>query len=410
MNSRAKQKVLLLYGGRSTEHAVSCRSAAFILRNLDSALYDVASIAIDADGRWICQDTRALYSSLADTNVRSVPIQSSRDPSDRRLFGEVKDIPSSQSVILSTFAQRLPGESAGNLPLSAERLDPSQTAIDASAHDLPVVIPMLHGSFGEDGTLQGMLELMGLPYVGSDHLGSAIGMDKVVAKRLAKASGLPVVPWVDVRSVQYDPEVLSAEVARLLTFPVFVKPASSGSSVGVVKVDTVAELPAAGAEAFKYDNKILIEKAVVGREIECAVLGGPGRIEVSVPGEVAPKTGFYSYKAKYQDAEAADLLIPAPLQDDQVKTAQALCRATFEHLELYGLARIDLFLETHSGEFYLNEVNTMPGFTAISQYPLLWEASGLAPGDLLSKLIKLALERHESRRQLVRKFDHSNIT
>ena len=284
--------------------------------------------------------------------------------------------------------------------------------LESASHSIPdvtgkqlqtVVFPVIHGTNGEDGTLQGLLELSEVAYVGCDHVGSSIGIDKSVAKRLVQAAGVPVVPWVDARLEIWrsNSDDIVRAVEQNLTFPVFVKPARLGSSVGVVKVESVAELKAACEESFRFDDKLLIETGVDAREIECAALGGYDP-EISLPGEVAPKKGFYSYEAKYEDAAAADLIVPADITDEQSAEARSIAKRAFTALELYGMARVDLFLDRKSGKFFFNEVNTVPGFTEISQYPMLWAKSGLTPGDLIDRLIRLALDRQAVRRGLQR--------
>jgi D-alanine-D-alanine ligase len=266
-----------------------------------------------------------------------------------------------------------------------------------------VVFPILHGTNGEDGTIQGLLELAEVAFVGPDTLGSAVGMDKVVSKKLAQAAGVPVVPWLDTRA-QFWPdhhERILAEAANSLGFPLFVKPARLGSSVGVTKAKSKDELRRACELALSFDDRIMIEKGLSVREIEVAVLGDYDP-DVSVPGEVIPHAEFYSYDAKYIDADGASMAIPAVLEPAQVKTAQQLAKQVFTALDLYGMARVDLFLDKTTGAFYFNEVNTIPGFTEISQYPLLWQASGVPPRALLDRLVELALKRQQTKAKLAR--------
>lgn len=369
----SRKHVLVLYGGRSAEHEVSCRSAAFILRNLDPRKYDVQAIAIDKDGRWLPQNTPALLEALKTSPT--VPIE--------RGLAAQPALPAASD----------PG--AGLVALASGRGSPAR-------EDL-VVFPILHGTFGEDGTMQGLLELSELAFVGPDTMGSAAGMDKVVAKRLAQSAGVPVVPWIDTRAQfwrEHGP-VICAEAARTLGFPIFVKPARLGSSVGITKARDAKELAKACEHAFEFDDKILLEKGLDVREIECAVLGDYDP-KVSVPGEVIPHAEFYSYEAKYIDADGASMAIPAKLDPAQAKAAQELSKKIFKALDLYGMARVDLFLEKKTGDFYLNEVNTIPGFTEISQYPQLWKASGVEAGPLLDELIALAFKRREAQRRLKR--------
>jgi D-alanine-D-alanine ligase len=374
MMADGKRDVLVIYGGRSMEHEISCRSAAYVLKNLDPAKYQVHALAIDKDGRWLPQDAAKLLEGL------NGPV-----PIDRGLAGQPA-LNAGQDPGGSLVASALPA--LAGKARSKERL---------------VVFPVLHGTNGEDGTLQGMLELSDVAFVGPDTLGSAIGMDKVVTKILAQAAGVPVVPWIDVKA-QFWPArhaEICAEAARTLGFPMFVKPVRLGSSVGITKVRNAAELQSACELALRFDDKIMIEKGLDVREIECAVLGDYDP-DVSIPGEVIPHAEFYSYDAKYIDANGASLAIPAKLEPAQAREAQALSKKVFQALELYGMARVDLFLEKATGEFYLNEVNTIPGFTEISQFPLLWQASGLTPAALLDRLVELAVKRQDAKRKLQR--------
>jgi len=265
-----------------------------------------------------------------------------------------------------------------------------------------VVIPMLHGTYGEDGTVQGLLELAGVAYVGAGVLGSAVGMDKDVAKRLLRDAGIPIVEYrvVTAHDFRVDPNGCSSK-AEELRYPLFCKPANAGSSVGVARVDRPADLGKALATALSYDRKVLLERAVDAREIECAVLGNDEPV-ASIPGEIAlsHKDGFYSYAAKYVDAEGATFQIPADLPPAGIERVQALSVATFRALELSGMARIDFFLDRKSGKLLVNEVNTLPGFTAVSGYPKMWEASGLPLPALVARLMELAVERRDQRRAL----------
>ena len=259
-----------------------------------------------------------------------------------------------------------------------------------------VVFPILHGTNGEDGTMQGLLELTGIPYVGAGVLGSAVGMDKDVMKRLLQQAKLPIAHFVTVR--HYETPNLNKLVKQLGGFPVFVKPANNGSSVGVSKAKTVQELASAIQKAFSFDNKILIEEAIEGREIECSVLGNDAPT-ASIPGEVRPTHEFYDYEAKYIDEHGAELLVPAKLTKLLQKKVQQLAIKTFTTLECAGMARVDFFV-TKRGRVLVNEINTIPGFTSISMYPRLWEASGLPYAALITRLIELALERKKSTKKL----------
>ncbi len=343
---KRRQRVLLLFGGRSAEHDVSRVTAVAVARALDRTRYDVVPVAITTDGRWL----------LADSAQRAID-------------GGLDAIPSAFEV-------------DGDL------------APAVGALDVDVVFPLLHGPYGEDGTVQGLLELADLPYVGSGVLGSAVAMDKVMMKRAFAATGLPYATTVEFRDGN-DRDALVERVEQELGYPCFVKPANLGSSVGVAKAHDRAELVDAVDVALGYDEWIVVEAAIAGREIELGVLGDDPPM-VSLPGEIVPGDEFYSYADKYE-ADDAQLLVPAPLDDAQVAEAQALAARAFEACRCEGMARVDLFLRDVDGAFLVNEVNTIPGFTPISMFPRLWEASGLSYPDLLDRLIDLALVRHARR-------------
>ena len=281
------------------------------------------------------------------------------------------------------------------------RWDPFAISAEPGDHShVDVVFPIVHGTYGEDGTIQGLFELANVPYVGAGVLGSAIGMDKDVMKRLLRDAGLPIVEYWTVKSSDLD-SFLQREMHNL-PYPVFVKPANLGSSVGITKVHSPECLPVALQIAAEYDRKIVVERGVDAREIELSVLGNDDPI-ASVPGEIIPSREFYDYDSKYVD-EDSRLLIPAPLTDVQVREAQRMALASFKALECSGMARVDLFLERPTGKFYVNEINTLPGFTSISMYPKLWEASGIPYTELIDRLITLALERHADKNKLRRKY------
>jgi D-alanine-D-alanine ligase len=350
----SKIRVGVIYGGKSGEHEVSVASAASIFRHLDAGKYDAVPIRIDKSGRW-------------------------------QLPGSVPTAISAADVIAHA-----PGE-------SLVRLDP--TAAVTSGVD--VIFPVLHGPYGEDGTVQGLLELANVPYVGAGVLGSAVGMDKHVMKTLFQARGLPVAPWILV--MKRDWETASATIADRIDatfgYPVFVKPANLGSSVGISKARSGAELGDAMATALQFDRKIVVEAAVPdAREIEVAVLGND-HPEASIPGEIIPSGEFYDYAAKYLDG-SSQTLIPAPLSNDQAAEFKRLALEAFRAVDGAGMARVDFLMARGSAAIVLNEVNTIPGFTTISMYPKMWEASGLPYPALLDRLIALALERHAEKQTL----------
>jgi len=389
----SKTRVVVLYGGRSTEHEVSCRSAAFVLRNLDPAKYEIMAVAIDKSGRWLPQPTEDLLVAIKRGD-RFVPII---QPSSVSKIGG-----SLQTTV--DPVENMRRAAAGDLSKSTFKGSDGNVTKDTVSET--VVFPVLHGTFGEDGSVQGFFDLADMAYVGPGTLGSAIGMDKVVAKKLAATAGIPVVPWVDIRKQDWKKQ--GQDVCRRaiadLGLPLFVKPATLGSSVGVSKVKKVEDLMPACEAALEFDDRLLIEKGLEVREIECAMLGDYDP-DVSVPGEVIAHTDFYSYDAKYISADAASIAIPAKLTEQQTKEAQEMSRRVFVALELYGMARVDLFLEKGTGKFYLNEVNTIPGFTEISQYPMLWKESGVPPAALLDRLVDLAIRRRKMRSALKRSVD-----
>jgi D-alanine-D-alanine ligase len=357
----SKLRVGIVFGGRSVEHEVSVASATSILEALDPSRYDVSLLCVDTEGRWRLGGPGAIPSNASRGEEVSLPAV----PGD--------------GTLLSAKAGRPVG-----------RLD--------------VVVPIIHGTGGEDGCIQGFLELAGVPYVGSGVLGSAIQMDKDVAKKLLRAEGIPVVPWIAARAAEIAAGAQAvADVAiRELGLPAFVKPASLGSSVGVSKAKTRAQLVEGLRGAARYDDKILVERAVNAREIEVAVLGNDAP-EASVLGEIVPKAEFYDYESKYVDDDT-ELLVPAPVDEEIAERARALALRAFRILEGAGLARVDFFLDRDTGELFLNELNSLPGFTEVSMYPRLWQASGLSYPALLDRLIELALERHRGRAALERTY------
>jgi len=365
-----KLKVAIIFGGKSGEHEVSIVSATSVAKALDSSRYDVTMLGIDKTGRWTLVEKKKL-----------IEHQSVRD------------------LILSQEKN-----SISLIPYEGEKqivpLNSVSSGFTGSKFD--VIIPILHGTYGEDGTIQGLLELANIPYVGSGVLGSALGMDKDASKRLFQAAGIPVVPWITVRHHEFlknENEILKA-VENEFGFPVFVKPANMGSSVGVHKIKSKEEFFKKMKDAFQYDHKVLVEKAVLARELEVSILGNE-EPRASIVGEIIPTHEFYSYEAKYLDENGAHLKIPAEGISSEMaqKIQEFACRA-FQCLECRGLARVDFFLDKKTGELFLNEINTIPGFTSISMYPKLWEASGLSYSKLLDELIRLALEIHHKKNSL----------
>ncbi len=348
-----KLKVGLLFGGRSVEHEVSLASATSIHKALDPTRYEVRLIAVDRDGRW----------HLGQPEL----------PPEATVEGRVVHLPA------------VPGR---------HTLVPSPEDSRGGSQDLDVIFPIIHGRGGEDGSLQGLLELADVAYVGSGVLGSSVQMDKELAKRLLVEAGLPVLPWVLVRSAELrrDPQAAAERALREIGLPLFVKPANQGSSVGIARVAEPSALIPALEQAARYDSKILCERGLDAREIEVALLGNDP-LEASVPGEIRTPHEFYDYEAKYVD-EDTELLVPAPLEPRQTERVRELAVRAMEALEGEGLGRADFLLDRNTGEFYINEVNSLPGFTEVSMYPRLWEATGLSYPALLDRLIELAFERH----------------
>ncbi|HTV24883.1 MAG TPA: D-alanine--D-alanine ligase family protein [Polyangiaceae bacterium] len=362
--SQRRLRVGVIFGGRSGEHEVSVMSARGILKALDPDRFEAVPIGIDRDGRWQLVEPRALLA----------PGQAAADRVGEGALVQAHEVASS----------------------AIERRELSDLS---GRFGVDVFFPIVHGSQGEDGALQGLLEMAGAPYVGCGVLGSAVGMDKDVSKRLLRDAGLPIVDFVVARAGGVAGAELAQRVERELGYPCFVKPANLGSSVGVSKVRSASELDAALAEAFRYDRKLVIERGIDAREIETAVLG-LSHPEVSLPGEIVPRHEFYSYEAKYLDPNGAELMVPAPISEAQTREVQQLSLRAFEALELEGLARVDFFLDRHDGRWYVNEVNTLPGFTEVSMYARMWQHTGLSYRDLVTQLIELALARFDARQKL----------
>ncbi len=357
-------RVGILYGGRSGEHEVSLRSAASVVHRLDTDRFRAVAIGITRDGEWFSQDSSRVGREAADDGVLTIS---------------------------AAEASRVSVVPARGLAVAGQNLG------------VDVVFPVLHGSFGEDGTVQGLLEIAGIPYVGAAVLGSALGMDKELAKRLWQQAGLPTVPFRTLRrehlvdeSDAIDQHRLgkaASRIASALELPWFVKPARAGSSVGVTRIRSLEEFLDAARAALEFDTKLLVEPEITGREIECSVMGTE-EIRTFPPGEIKPRNGFYSYEAKYVDPEGAALFVPADLDEATAADIRGVAAAAYRAVDCEGFARIDFFLEADSGELYLNEINTIPGFTSISMFPKLCEAGGLSYEDLLADLISIAMRRY----------------
>src|SRR5580700_2742780 len=388
-----KLRIGILFGGRSGEHEVSLLSAASVLNAIDKDKYEVVPIGITKDGRWLtAEHAENLLTGklvLEPRNLRA------GDPQNTE----------AAAVLARGEAVVVPPEpvhrQSGLVPFQTDAA--LMRRASDRAINVDVIFPVLHGTFGEDGTIQGLLELADIPYVGAGVLGSAAGMDKDIMKSLFIAAGIPIVKHVTLLRSMWEKE--PKKVAKLvgkLKYPVFVKPANLGSSVGISKAHNRKELGPAIEEAAKFDRKIVIEQGVGGakekaREIECSVLGND-EPAASVPGEIVPGKEFYDYTAKYVD-EGSQLIIPAKLSKSETKEVQQLAIAAFKAVDCSGLARVDFLMDPKTRKIYLNEINTMPGFTAISMYPKLWAASGLEYVDLIDRLIQLGLERYEEKKK-----------
>lgn len=354
LKENLKIKVAVLYGGRSAEHEVSQQSAASIIENLDKNKFDIIPVLINKEGRWLINESSKL----------------ARDEC---------------------------------LPIKTTKTQISSEHVAISPQDIrfcDVVFPVLHGSLGEDGTIQGFLETLGLPFVGAGVLGSALGMDKAFSKRLAKAAAIPVIPFLTFNSGQWqiNPAEYKKRIQEQIHYPLFVKPANTGSSLGISKVKESTDLIKAIECAFQYDTKIIIEKALDVREIEMAVLENltfGAEPLVSIAGEIIPNHEFYTYEAKYLDEKGAEFIIPPVLKEGQLGELKDFAAKLFVCLACEGMARVDFFIEKSTQKIYFNELNTIPGFTKISMYPTLWKASGLSYQQLLTHLIDLALLRYK---------------
>ena len=390
-----KVRVGVLFGGRSGEHEVSLLSAASVVNAIDKEKYEVVPIGITKDGRW-------LTAAAAEALLQGKP----HDESKHLRAGDPDATPGA-AVLASGEAVVVPPEPVHPANRSLTPFQSDATSLRRAsdrAINVDVIFPVLHGTFGEDGTIQGLLELADIPYVGAGVLGSAAGMDKDIMKALFRSAGLPIVKHVTILRSDWDTDPKKTEkiVDRAVKYPVFVKPANLGSSVGISKARTKKELGPAIYEAAKFDRKIVIEQGVGGakhkaREIECSVLGND-RPQASLPGEIVPIKEFYDYAAKYLD-EGSELIIPAKLTKAEIKKVQELAVRAFQAVDCAGLARVDFLMDPKTRKLFVNEINTMPGFTAISMYPKLWAASGLSYADLIDRLVQLGIERHDDKKK-----------
>jgi len=393
-----KLRVGILFGGRSGEHEVSLLSAASVFNAIDKNKYEVVPIGITKQGHWVtaADAERLLKGEFSHSEAKHLRA------GDPEATPAAAVLAQGESVVVPPEPQQ-PGGS-----LAAFQTDASTHALVRRAADrainVDIVFPVLHGTFGEDGTIQGLLELADLPYVGAGVLGSAAGMDKDIMKALFRAAGLPIVKHVTVLRGDWEaePKKVQKRIESKLKYPMFVKPANLGSSVGISKAHDRKELGPALEEAAKFDRKIVIEQGVGGRkqkarEIECSVLGND-QPEASLPGEIVPGQEFYDYNAKYLD-EGSRLIIPAKLSQAETRRVQQLAIAAFKAVDCSGLARVDFLMEPKTRKIYLNEINTMPGFTSISMYPKLWAATGVTYPQLIERLIQLGMERHEEKKK-----------
>jgi D-alanine-D-alanine ligase len=382
-----KIRVAVVFGGQSGEHEVSIVSAHAVMQTLDPDKYDVVPVGITREGRWLIGSSETPQGAweylVAQSDRRKLPSDMARklEAREQALLEESSDFDQTEELVSPQHLVASRKESA------------VMTSPQALLRDIDVVFPVLHGPKGEDGTIQGMLELADVPYVGCGVMASAVCMDKAMMKAAFAAAELPLLPWILVRRSDWErqPEAVYDAVEAKLSYPMFVKPANMGSSVGISKVTDRASLAEGLLEAARYDRRIVIEQGISAREIEISVLGNENP-ETSVAGEIVPSGDWYDYDAKYIDGASREL-IPAPLDEQQAALVREMALRAFESADCSGLARVDFLLDKETGEFWINEVNTMPGFTSISMYAKLWAASGLSYSDLVDKLISLAIER-----------------
>jgi D-alanine-D-alanine ligase len=374
-NSTQKIRVGVIFGGRSGEHEVSLNSAKSVMAALDETKYEVVPIGIDKNGRWLTGNPMA---ALAD------------------------GVEATQSATL------LPDPESSSL-MKMETADSAPTSLTAVT-ELDVIFPVLHGTYGEDGTVQGLLELASIPYIGAGVVGSAVGMDKAIFKYVMAANGIPILPWLLVDKPDWAARqaAIISQIETKLRYPLFTKPANLGSSVGISKCNNRDELIAGMNEAVAYDRRVVVEQGINVRELEVSVMGNHAPL-ASVVGEIKPRRAFYDYVAKYlaepNSDDDSELIIPANISAEQSDEIRALAIKAYKAIDCAGLGRVDLLLDTDTGDLYLNEINTIPGFTKISMYPKLWAAAGISYSQLLDHLIAYAIERHEEKHGLKTTFD-----
>lgn len=355
------KKIAVLFGGQSVEHEISLISAQNIIQAIDKNKFQVIPVGITKTGQFLL---------FKQNNYLTNPTDAKKISLDETKGKEVVFLPGKPELFVLETKEII---------------------------KIDIVFPVLHGNFGEDGTIQGLLNLSNVPFVGAGVLGSALGMDKAYTKKILQSADIPVADYLTFKEEEKD-QIDFEKIAQKLALPLFIKPANTGSSVGINKVDNLEEFLSAVEEAFNYDRQIIIEKAIKGKEIECSVLGN-GKPIISLPGEVIPKNQFYSYEAKYLDDKGAEFRIPAKLPENIIKKIQDYSIRAYQALGIEGMARADGFLE-ENGNYYVNELNTIPGFTSISMYPKLWEASGISCKDLIQRLIDLAFDRFEKEKKL----------
>lgn len=366
-----KIRIGLVFGGRSSEHEVSLASAQSVMRALDKEHYDVVLIGVTREGRWLTGGN-PLKQLISQTN--SPLLHENNNGANSRVETNSKGMTTLSAAVIST-----------------------ENVLNSN---VDVVFPLIHGPHGEDGTIQGLFELADVPYVGAGVAASAVGMDKVLMKSVFRSAGLPIADYLVVMRHEWDksPEETIRRIEEAFGYPCFVKPVNLGSSVGVSKAHDWDELTQALATAALYDRKLLVERAITGREVECSVLGNDDPV-ASVVGEIAPAHEFYDYDAKYSDESGTRLIIPAEISPDQTRTVQDLAVSAFKAIDCCGMARVDFFIDAKEGNVVLNEINTIPGFTNVSMYPKLWEKSGLPYPRLIDRLVELALERHDDKKR-----------